>query len=78
MYIRKVKETASKALIKAAFTASSMKDSYTLHLQDGVCKPVIIIDNCVVTSWFTLANLQCVFLKLSRPSNNVFRFVFCI
>ncbi len=36
-----------------------LKYSYTLHAKFGVSKPVIIIDSCVVKSWFTFANLQC-------------------
>ncbi len=43
----------------------------------GVSKPVIIIDSCVVKSWFTFANPQSVSLKLPR-SKIVFYILFCI
>ncbi len=51
---------------------------YTLHAKFGVSKPVIIIDTCVVKSWFTFENLQCVSLNLTKPKQIVFCIVFCI
>ncbi len=33
---------------------------YTLHVKFGSSKPVIIIGSCVVKSWFTFTNMQCV------------------
>ncbi len=37
-----------------------------------VSKPVIIVDSCVVKSWFTFANLQSASLKLPRPKQLYF------
>ncbi len=41
------------------FGLPSLKYSYTLHAKFDVSKPVIIIDSCVVKSWFTITNVQC-------------------
>ncbi len=40
------------------FGPPSLKYFYTLHAEFGLSKPMIIIDICVVKSWFTFANLQ--------------------
>ncbi len=56
----------------------SFKYSYTLGAKFGVSKPVLIIDSCVFKSWFTFANVQSVFVKVTEPENIVFCIVFCI
>ncbi len=58
------------------FGMSSLKYSYTLHGKFGVSKPVIIIDTCVVISWFTITNLESVSLK--RSKRIAFCIIFCI
>ncbi len=58
------------------FTPPSLKYSYVLHVQFGVSKPVIIIDSCVVKSWFIFANLQIV-SQAAMAKNIIFRIVFC-
>ncbi len=55
-----------------------LKYAYRLYVKFGVSKQVIIIDDCLVKSWFTFANLQNLSLKLPRPNIIVFHIVLCI
>ncbi len=57
------------------FGLPSLKYVCTLHAKFGASKPVIIIDSCVVRSWFTFANLQSV-SQTARAKQIVFYIVF--
>ncbi len=57
------------------FGPQSLKYSFTLHAQFGVGKPVILIDSCMVKSWFTFANLESVSRKQPKPKNTI---LYCI
>ncbi len=54
-----------------------VKYRHTLHSEFGVSKSMIIIDSCVIKSWFTFANLQCV-IQTTKAKTLVFCIVFCI
>ncbi len=58
------------------FCLPSLKYFYTLHAKYWVSKRVIIIDSCVVTSWFTFINLQSI-SQTAKAKKIVFCIVFC-
>ncbi len=61
---------------QVCFGPPSLKYYHTLHAIFGVSKLVIIIDNCVVRSWFTFAYLQSMSLKLPYSMYFIFYCVF--